>query len=104
MERHYREHQMAAQKREEEIKRKEALVRRHVEEARRREEAAARYEEDARQKNEEATRRVREAELFEHRVRSLEAGPPRTRTQSASVAPRLGRAFSKEAWQQHKQQ
>jgi hypothetical protein len=98
------EHQVAAQKREEEIKRKEAIVRRHVEEARRREEAAARYEEDARQKNEEATRRMREAELYEHRVRGLEAGTPRTRTQSASVAPRLGRAFSKEAWQQHKQQ
>jgi hypothetical protein len=104
IERHYGEHQVAVQKREDEIKRKEAIVRRHVEEARRREETAARYEEDARQKNEEATRRMREAELYEHRVRGLEAVPPRTRTQSASVAPRLGRAFSKEAWQQHKQQ
>jgi len=115
MEWRYGEHRAAVQRREEEVKKKEATARRHAEGARRREEAAARHEEDARRKHEEATRRMREAELYEQQVRALEArakkgvelmqkeaGPARARKQSAPAVPRLARVFSKEAWQ-HKQ-
>ena len=73
MDRRYEEHRAVVQRREEEVKRKEALARRSAEEARRREEAAARHEEDARRKNEEATRRMRDAELREQQVRAWEA-------------------------------
>jgi hypothetical protein len=73
MDRRYEDHRVAVQRREEEVKRKEAAARRSAEEARRREEAAGRHEEDARRKNEVATRRMREAEQREQQVRAWEA-------------------------------
>jgi len=114
MDRHFEDHRVAVQRREEEVKRKEAAARRSAEEARRREEAAARHEDDARRKNEEATRRMREAQLREQQVRALEtrarkeielaqkgAQAVRVRTQSQSgAAPLIARVFSKEVWQQ----
>ena len=116
MERRYQEHRVAVQKRENEVRLKEAAALRYAEEARRREEAAARHEENARRKNEEATRRIREAELREQHVRALEArtrkeiaqkeaGVVRTRARVPSTAsaavPRMTRVYSEE-WQQQR--
>ena len=111
MDRRYEEHRATVQRREEEVRRKEAAARRSAEEARRREEAAARHVEDARRKNEEATRRLREAEMREQQVRAWEARArkemelaqmevkavrSRTLSQSQSSAiPLLTKVFSK---------
>ncbi|KAH9959419.1 hypothetical protein BC827DRAFT_1156256 [Russula dissimulans] len=110
--RRYEEHRAVVQKREEDIKRKEAAARRFAEEARRREEAAARREQDARRKDEEATRRIRMAEQREQQVLALEArtrkemelaGAVRGRTQSQTqnaAAPLISKMLSKvEVWQ-----
>jgi len=111
MGRRYEEHRATVQRREEEVRRKEAAAHRSAEEARRREEAAARHEEDARRKNEEATRRMREAQLREQQVLAWEArarkdvelaqkevDAVRARSQSQSqnsAIPLLTRVFAK---------
>jgi len=111
MGRRYEEHRATVQRREEEVRRKEAAAHRSAEEARRREEAAARHEEDARRKNEEATRRMREAQLREQQVLAWEArarkdvelaqkevDAVRARSQSQSqnsAVPLLTRVFAK---------
>jgi hypothetical protein len=106
MNRRYEEHREAVQRREEEVKRKEAAARHSAEEAHRREEGA-------RRKNEVATRRMREAEKREQQVRAWEArsrkevelaqkvaeavrARPLTVSQSQSAAiPLLTRVFPK---------
>jgi broad specificity phosphatase PhoE len=103
-----RRYQETVQKREKEVRMKEAAAVRYAE-------AAARHEENARRKNEEATRRIREAELREQQLRAWEARSrkeiaqkeadvvrTRVRAPSTSAVPRMTRVFSEE-WQQQQQ-